>query len=81
MVFKSPSEPSIKINGVPLEPSPMVVVPRTFTLGVASIEPDELEICKPGTRPCNAWVALATGREAISLLSITETAPVRFTFF
>ena len=81
IVFKSPSIPSIKTNGSPLVPWPMVVVPRTLILGVSSKLPLVWVICNPGTTPCRACAALVTGRSFSSSAVTTPTEPVRFTFF
>ena len=81
IVFKSPSIPSIRISGLPLEPSPIVPLPRIFILAVLSTSPVLVEICNPGTNPCNAIVALATGRDSNSFAVAIPTEPVKFTFF
>ena len=77
----SPSIPSIKTNGLPLDPSPIVAVPRTWISAVFSKLPLDEEICKPGTIPCKACVALITGRDSNASELTVPTEPVKFTFF
>lgn len=80
IVLISPSIPSINIKGDPLDPSPIVPVPRIFIFMFLSSDPLLVDICNPGTSPCNACVALLTGRESSSLAVAIPTDPVRFTF-
>ena len=69
------------MRGAPLEPSPIVPVPRILISAVLSSSPVLVDICKPGTNPCKACVAEVTGRDSNSLAVASPTAPVRFTFF
>ena len=75
--------PSIRTNGVALEPTPTVPAPRMLMLMSEPSSPPDAptDMLKPGICPCKACVTFCTGRDSNTSESTMDTAPVTFTFF